>query len=116
MAFDAFYRSHLRTLIETKIAQYCAELSVRQPTVRIQRMRTKWGSCATASRIILINLEMAKKPTACVEYILAHELVHLRVRHHNEEFKVLLERIMPDWSLRRDILNSYPLAYDEWSY
>ncbi|MEP5632681.1 MAG: SprT family zinc-dependent metalloprotease [Tateyamaria sp.] len=115
-AFDAFYRSHLQTLIETKIAQYCAELSVIQPTIRIQRMRTKWGSCASASQRILINLEMAKKPTACVEYILAHELVHLRVRRHNEVFKALLEGILPDWSHRRDILNSYPLAFDEWSY
>ena len=115
-AFDTFYRSHLHTLIETKIAQFCSELSVAAPTVRIQRMRTKWGSCSAASQRILINLEMAKKPAACVEYILAHELVHLRVRHHNEEFKALLERIMPDWSHRRDILNSYPLAYDEWVY
>ncbi|MEO0702491.1 MAG: SprT family zinc-dependent metalloprotease [Pseudomonadota bacterium] len=115
-AFDTFYRSHLQTLTDKKIAQFCSALSVDQPTVRIQRMRTKWGSCAAASRRILINLEMAKKPSACFEYILAHELVHLRVRHHNEKFKALLEGIMPDWSYRRDILNSYPLAYDEWSY
>lgn len=115
-AFDTFYRTHLRTLISEKVGQFCCDLSVDEPTIRIQRMRTKWGSCAAASGRILINLELAKKPTACVEYILAHELVHLRVRHHNEEFKALLEGIMPDWAHRRDVLNSYPLAYSEWPY
>lgn len=115
-AFDVFYRAHLETLISKKVSRFCSELSVDEPTIRIQRMRTKWGSSTATSGRILINLELAKKPTACVEYILAHELVHLRVRHHNEQFKALLEGIMPDWSHRRDILNSYPLAYDEWSY
>lgn len=115
-AFDSFYRTHLGILISKKVRRFCSDLSVNEPNIRIQRMRTKWGSCTAASGRILINLELAKKPSACVEYILAHELVHLRVRHHNEEFKALLERMMPDWSHRRDVLNSYPLAYSDWRY
>lgn len=115
-AFDLFYRGHLRSLIEKRLSAYCSALSVQIPDVRIQRMRTKWGSCRANTHRILVNLELAKKPSKCFDYILAHELTHLRVRHHNSDFQTLLEDIMPDWRYRRDLLNSLPLAYDKWDY
>ena len=114
--FDRFYREHLRTVIDATIIGYCKTLKVDCPEVRIQRMKTKWGSCNSRSGRVLLNLELAKKPTACVEYILAHELVHLRVRHHNDEFRKLLEMVLPDWKDRRAVLNALPLAYGEWAY
>ncbi len=115
-AFDSFYRHHLKSLVDRTLASYCRAFDVREPEVRIQRMRTKWGSCNAKDERVLINLELAKKPRQCFEYILAHELVHLRVRHHNPEFLRALENVLPDWAHRRDILNSLPLAYDEWTY
>lgn len=115
-AFDFFYRLHLQFLVEQKLSAYCSGLKVKIPEVRIQRMRTKWGSCNAKTRRILINLELAKKPSACFDYILAHELTHLRVRHHSSEFRALLESVMPDWDHRRDILNSLPLAYEDWDF
>ena len=45
--------------------------------VRIKKMKTRWGSCNAAVRRVWLNLELAKKPTACLEYILVHEMVHL---------------------------------------
>jgi len=115
-AFSKFYRHHLNSLVDRTLASYCRAFEVQEPEVRIQRMRTKWGSCNVKSRRVLINLELAKKPRQCFEYILAHELTHLRVRRHNQEFLKVLECVLPDWAHRRDILNSLPLAYDEWAY
>lgn len=115
-AFDNFYRHHLNSLVARTLPSYCKAFDVQEPEVRIQRMRTKWGSCNAKSRRVLINLELAKKPRQCFEYILAHELTHLRVRHHNQEFLNVLENVLPDWANRRDTLNSLPLAYDDWAY
>lgn len=113
-AFEAFYRDHLKATVASKLSFYCGLLDVDVPEVRIQRMRTKWGSCNTKTNRVLINLELAKKPVSCVQYILAHELTHLRVRHHNRQFSGVLESIMPDWRCHRDVLNALPLAYEEW--
>lgn len=51
-------------------------------------MKTKWGSCNTQSQRIWLNLELAKKPPECLEYIPVHELVHLLERNHNERFRL----------------------------
>ena len=79
-------------------------------------MKTKWGSCNIQAKRIWLNLELAKKPFECVEYILVHELVHLLERHHNQRFRSLMDKHMPNWRERRDLLNSLPLAYEDWSY
>ncbi|MFT5342109.1 MAG: putative metal-dependent hydrolase [Paracoccaceae bacterium] len=115
-AFDSFYRQHLNELLQQTVPKWCEALNVDQPEIRIQRMRTKWGSCNPKNGRIMVNLELAKKPLRCVEYIIAHEVVHLRVRHHSAEFIALLETVMPDWRHHKDVLNSLPLAYDKWTY
>ena len=79
-------------------------------------MKTRWGSCNADAKRIWLNLELAKKPPASLEYILAHEMIHLLHRHHDEEFRALLDQLMPNWELRRDELNRAPLAHEEWEY
>ena len=84
--------------------------------VRIKKMKTRWGSCNAAVRRVWLNLELAKKPTACLEYILVHEMVHLLEPHHNERFLELMDARMPTWRSARDELNRAPLAHEDWSY
>lgn len=79
-------------------------------------MKNQWGSCNTKAKRIRLNLELAKKPSECLEYILVHELVHLLERSHNERFRAHLGRLLPDWRGRRDLLNKLPLAHDNWLY
>ncbi|MCF7647437.1 M48 family metallopeptidase [Bacillus subtilis] len=83
---------------------------------RIQKMKTKWGSCNTSTKRILLNLELAKKPPECLEYILVHELVHLHERHHNEKFRYLMDTFFPKWRLSRETLKNEPLAHETWLY
>ena len=53
---------------------------------------------------------MAKKPLECLEYVLVHEMTHLRERHHNEQFIALMARFLPQWQLMKDKINSLPLG------
>ena len=80
------------------------------------RLRGSIGSCTIEARRIWLNLELAKKPPACVEYILVHEMVHLLERHHNERFQALMDHFLPNWRMQRDVLNRAPLAHEEWGY
>ena len=82
----------------------------------IKKMKTRWGSCNVAARRIWLNLELAKKPEPCLEYIVVHELVHLLERQHNERFAALMDRYLPDWRHRRETLKSSELGHEVWAY
>jgi hypothetical protein len=77
-------------------------------------MKTRWGTCNIAARRIWLNLELAKKPVACLEYIVVHEMVHLLERHHNDRFSAYMDRFLPQWRVARDMLNAAPLAAEDW--
>ncbi len=68
-----------------------------------------------ASRIWL-NLELAKKPVQCLEYLIVHELAHLVERQHNDRFVSLMDLHLPDWRGRRQELNAAPLRHESWTY
>lgn len=63
-----------------------------------------------------VNLEFAKKPENCLEYIIVHELLHLIEKYHNDKFKALMDKYLPDWRVRKDVLNRFPLSHEEWEY
>ncbi len=79
-------------------------------------MKTCWGSCNPRARRIWLNLELAKKPPSCLEYILVHEMAHLVESHHNERFHALMDRHLPQWRIRRAELDRAPLAHENWNY
>jgi len=79
-------------------------------------MKTKWGACNFAARRIWLNLELAKKPAQCLQYIVVHELVHLIERHHKDRFIAIMDEHLPGWRQYRQELNSAPLAHETWSY
>ncbi len=60
-------------------------------------MKTKWGACNIEAKNIWFNLEFAKVPVECIEYIVVHEMIHLLERHHNNRFKELLGKYLSDW-------------------
>jgi len=66
------------------------------PVYELKRMKNRWGSC-TASGKIIINPEIIKAPSKCIEYVIIHELCHLVHQNHSKEFFMLLDEKMPDW-------------------
>ena len=111
-----WYRERLRELVPALLAKWEARLGVRAADWRIKRMKTKWGSCSADAGRIWLNLELAKKPVQCLEYLLVHELVHLIGHHHNDNFTRLMDKHLPFWRQYRHELNSAPLAHASWSY
>jgi len=111
-----WYRRRLREQLPPLLAPWELKVGVTVSEVRIKKMKTRWGSCNAEDRRIWLNLELAKKPASCLEYILVHEMVHILERHHNERFRDLMDRLMPPWRLHREELNRAPLAHEEWRY
>lgn len=110
------YRERLREQLPALLAKWEPKVGVTVSEVRIKRMKTLSGSCTPPSRRIWLNLELAKKPSNCLEYILVHEMVHILERHHNERFRQLMDTLLPSWLLCREELNRAPLAHEDWQY
>lgn len=110
LVLATYYRNQLKKRITDLLPIWETKIGVTVAAWGIKKMKTKWGSCNTQAKRIWLNLELAKKPPECLEYILVHELVHLIERHHNERFKALMDLLLPDWRERKDLLNRAPLT------
>ncbi len=113
---DAWYRQQLNEKVCALLKQWEKKLNVSVAKFMIRKMKTRWGSCSPAAHSIRINLELAKKPRECLEYIVVHELVHLLEPTHNNRFIGLMNRFLPKWRLYRDELNSLPVRHEDWQY
>ncbi len=116
LVLTAFYRAQLKARVEKLIGEWQQRMDVEVADWRVKQMKTKWGSCNSAAKRIWLNLELAKKPPECLDYILVHELVHLLERKHNQRFRAHMDKFMPNWRERRALLNKLPLAFERWLY
>jgi len=112
----AWYREQLRERVAPLLAQWEQRLGVHVHHLYVQHMRTRWGSCNPTQRTIRLNTELARKPPACLEYILVHELLHLLEPSHNARFIALLDQHLPGWVQSRDQLNRLPVRHEQWAY
>ena len=109
-----WHRAQLKALIPPLLEKWQPLLGVQVADWGIKKMKTKWGACNRKAGRIWLNLELAKKPIQCLEYILVHELIHLLERQHNDRFRALMDQFMPPWRLYRDELNRAPLGHEKW--
>lgn len=106
-------REHLKELLKNELIACLAELFPRweeitglHPVSRdVRDMKSRWGSCNRKTGHIRMNLRLVHYPRICTEYVILHELCHLRVANHGAEFKALLDAYMPEWRQIRKILN-----------
>ena len=106
---EGWYRDEVRRAAAPILAKWQKHLGVEARRTFVQRMKTKWGSCNPLTENIHLNTDLAKKPPECLEYVVLHELAHLRVRTHSAEFFALLDIGMPQWREVRRTLNDLPL-------
>lgn len=111
-----WYREQLKALILPLLEKWHLILGVQASHWGIKKMKTKWGSCNPAARRLWFNLELAKKPVMCLEYIVVHELVHLLERNHTERFTGLMDGFLPNWRMCRETLNGGVLGHEVWGY
>ncbi|MCS5699989.1 M48 family metallopeptidase [Cyanobium sp. FGCU-52] len=108
----AWYRNELRREAAGLIDHWQRRLGVQINKLFVQAMSRQWGSCNPHTRNIRLNSQLAQKPRACLDYVVLHELVHLKVPTHGEAFVAWLDAHMPDWQERRRLLNQLPLTRD----
>ncbi|MEL0635643.1 SprT family zinc-dependent metalloprotease [Marinomonas sp. TI.3.20] len=106
-----WYRERLKQITPKLIDKWQAKMSVVADDWGIKKMKTKWGGVNIEAKRIWLNLDLAKKPPECLEYIIVHELVHLLERHHNSRFIAYMDEFMPKWRLHRETLNQSPLSH-----
>lgn len=111
-----WYRKQLKAQIPPLIAKWEQTIGVTVSDWGVKQMKTKWGTCNISAKRIWLNLELAKKPPRCLEYIVVHEMVHLLERHHNDKFTAYMDQFMPQWRSYRDELNQFILNHADWSY
>lgn len=109
-----FYRAEIRTKLDKLLPTWTSNMGKSPKQVFIQHMRTMWGSCNYHNQNIRLNTELAKKPIECLEYVLVHELAHLWEPSHNATFIAIMDKHMPRWRERRDLLNSLPVRHESW--
>lgn len=113
---DEWYRLKLKEILPPMIAKWEKTMGVFCKEFGIKRMKTKWGTCNSDAQRIWVNLELAKKPYECIEYIVVHELVHLLERTHNERFITYMNHFLPEWKQLRVDLNKLPFSHVDWEY
>ena len=111
-----WYRTELKKEIPALIEKWEKVIGVKANDWQVKQMKTKWGTCNITRKRIWLNLELAKKPLQCLEYVIVHELVHLLERHHNNRFKEVMDVFMPHWRSHKEELNRTPISHGEWEY
>lgn len=104
---EAWYRKQAKRVFQERLAVWypkVARFGIDLPVVMIRQMKSRWGSCTESGKITL-NLKLIQMPKECIDYVIVHELCHLKEHNHSPAFYAMLDKIMPDWRDRRRKLN-----------
>ena len=113
---EQWYREQLKELVPSIIQKWEKIMGVSPNEFAIKRMKTKWGTCNREAKRIWLNLELAKKPYPCIEYIVVHEMAHLLERNHNSNFVAIMDNYLPEWKQLKMEFNKLPVSHVEWGY
>lgn len=113
---EDWYRKQLRHKASRYISFWEKQMNLKVAEFGIKKMRTKWGSCNREAKRIWLNLELAKKPKECLEYIVVHEMVHVIERNHGTRFIALMDKFLPQWRQYKEELNRLPIGHSNWRY
>jgi predicted metal-dependent hydrolase len=107
--FTEYYRQKLLEVVEELVSKWIPLISVPEFEISIRIMKTRWGTCHPSKKKIWLNLELAKKPIPCIEYVLVHEMVHLLEKNHSKRFIRNMDRYIPTWRELKMELNNLPI-------
>lgn len=103
-----WYRAELKRTLSRLVPKIAEDAGERDPIAfEVRKMRTRWGACNAGKRRICFNLALARVPLRCIEYVVAHEIVHLAVPNHSLLFERTLDKRMPRWREARKELNEF---------
>ncbi|HDK17458.1 MAG TPA: M48 family peptidase [Nitrospirae bacterium] len=101
-----WYSVHANKIFSQRF-EICSKIAKKHkippPKLRFRKMLKRWGSC-TKNGTITLNYELVKAPVHCIDYVIMHEICHLKIPSHNKQFMTLLSKCMPDWERRKERL------------
>jgi len=101
---NKWYREHAEKKFNTIIDSFIEKLSkhgIHKPDLQIKKMKSRWGSCDFEKKRIILNTELIKAPAYGIEYVIMHELCHLKYPNHDNSFYNFFSLVMPDWKERK---------------
>ncbi len=99
-AFTAWYKKQARALVEERVRYFAAQYGFGYRQVRITSARTRWGSCSSRGTLCF-TWRLVMAPLECIDYVVVHELAHLKVANHSPAFWREVGAILPDYKARR---------------
>lgn len=90
--------------IISKVYPIFEKMKIIYPAIKIRTMKTKWGSCMPYKNQINLNLKLVERSVEEIEYVILHEFCHFIHPNHSKHFYSLLEKLMPDWKFRKNLL------------
>jgi predicted metal-dependent hydrolase len=102
---DDWYKKKANNYLKKRFEYWGVHLSKElpvQPELSIKKLSKSWGLCK--GNQITLNSELIKVPRLGIDYVIIHELCHLKVPYHNEDFKALLSKHLPEWQKHKEIL------------
>jgi len=103
---NRFYKDEAQQMIPELVQHYADTMQLIPSKVSFRKARSRWGSCSTTNAISF-NYYMMKLPMAVIEYIIVHELAHIRHKHHQKAFWDLVSLYLPDYKRQQNELKSY---------
>jgi predicted metal-dependent hydrolase len=104
-ALERWQRRELRSAATPLLDHWAAAMGVRYGFLGVRRMTTRWGTCVPMEGRIWLSLTLVTRPPALLEYVVVHELAHLREASHGPAFRALMDTYLPDWRERRTALD-----------
>lgn len=98
------WRDVIKTLVPVLVAKWEPRIGVKAKKIVYRNMKSRWGSCQPSTGRICINTRLYLYPISCLEYVVVHELCHLRVSGHGPAFRALMDEMLPDWRESKALL------------
>lgn len=108
---NEWLRTQLKAAIEKYLPKWESITGLHCSSWQTKYMTTRWGTCNTKTGKIWLNLQLTKKPHVCLEYVILHELAHLKIRNHGPDFVAIMDQYMPYWRDVRKQLNDATLDH-----
>lgn len=106
--YETWLKQYALNVLEDLVIKYQNTLKkydIKTPKIEIRQMKTRWGSCIPTCNKVIFNLNLIKTPMCCIEYVVLHELCHLKYENHSKNFYNFITIFMPDWKERKKILD-----------
>lgn len=106
-ALNALYHSQMEKMLPEIVKRWETVVGQQATAYTVRDMRTRWGSCSVQSKRIRVNLQLARFPLECLDYVVVHELTHLLIPNHSAAFWSQVEHAYPDWRQVRAQMKAY---------